>query len=429
MKHRLLLVTVLFALFTQQAWSDQRFIVRVSAGLPAIQRICALLACSVIRGIDGSQGRVFLVTTSNFVNPDIFLLVLRNQFGVSNAEPDKLERLPSGPVSSVPPGVLDSRPFYFFGGDVWNGYAAQPSAQIIRLNDARAAFGVTGSGIVAVIDTGVDPDHPALQSVLVAGYDFTRNTQGMPSEASDLAQLPPATVNGGGQSVYVNDSTAAVVDDNTATSLQPYSGFGHGTMVSGVVHLVAPTAMIMPLKAFGADGTGFLSDILRAIYYAVQNGAEILNMSFSTPDASQELGLAIDYATNNGAISVSSAGNDGKPILVYPAAFANVMGVASTDYNDQRSWFSNYGPAIVWVAAPGEMIISTYPFSSYAASSGTSFSTAFVAGTAALFLDIRASCNQAQAAQAIANARKLTPDLGNGRLDVYQAVLALTQLP
>ena len=101
------------------------------------------------------------------------------------------------------------------------------------------------------------------------------------------------------------------------------------------------------------------------------------------------------------------------------------MGVASTDYNDQRSSFSNYGPALVWVAAPGEMIISTYPFSSYAASSGTSFSAPFVAGVAALLRDIRISCNQAQAAQAISNARKLTPELGNGRLDVYQAVGAL----
>ena len=428
MKHRLLLVTVLSILFTQQAWSDQRFIIRVNAGLPAIQQICAILACSVIRGIDGSEGRVFLVTTSDFVDPNVFLLALQNRNGVSNAEPDKLEELPRGPVSSVPPGVLDSRPSYFFGGDVWTGYAEQPSAQIIRLKDARDGFHVTGSGIVAVIDTGVDPDHPALNSVLVAGYDFTRDTRGMPAELPDLAQPPPVTVNGG-QTVYVNDSTAAVVDDNTATSLRQYSGFGHGTMVSGVIHLVAPTAMIMPLKAFGANGTGFLSDILRAIYYAVQNGAGILNMSFSTPDTSEELRQAVNYATDNGAISVGSAGNDGKPILVYPAAFANVMGVASTDYNDQRSSFSNYGPALVWVAAPVEMIISTYPFSSYAATSGTSFSAPFVAGVAALLRDIRISCNQAQAAQAISNARKLTPELGNGRLDVYQAVLALTYLP
>ncbi len=123
-------------------------------------------------------------------------------------------------------------------------------------------------------------------------------------------------------------------------------------------------------------------------------------------------------------ISVASAGNDGQEILVYPAAFDDVMGVASTGYTDQRSWFSNYGGG-VWVAAPGEAIISTYPFSTYAASWGTSFSAPFVSGGAALLLDIRPDCNQTQAASAISNARQLGPELGYGRLDVYEAVRAL----
>src|SRR6266700_4531562 len=101
------------------------------------------------------------------------------------------------------------------------------------------------------------------------------------------------------------------------------------------------------------------------------------------------------------------------------------MGIASSDYLDQRSWFSNYGSRLVWVAAPGEAIISTYPFNPYAASWGTSFSTPFVSGVAALLLDIRSDCSQKQAASAISNARKLGPELDYGRLDVYQAVLAL----
>jgi len=152
-------------------------------------------------------------------------------------------------------------------------------------------------------------------------------------------------------------------------------------------------------------------------------------MSFSTPNYSRELRRALNNAADNGVISVGSAGNDGKQILVYPAALDGVMGVASTDYFDQRSSFSNYGSTLVWVAAPGEAIISTYPFSTYAASSGTSFSAPFVSGVAALLLDIRSNCDETQVAQAISNARKLGPELGNGRLDVYQAVLGFINSP
>src|SRR5437773_10858972 len=83
----------------------------------------------------------------------------------------------------------------------------------------------------------------------------------------------------------VNQSTAAVLDQSTAAVLDgkvQYAAFGHGTMVMGVIHLVAPTAKLLPLKAFHSDGTGNLSDILRAIYYAVQNNASVINMSFDT---------------------------------------------------------------------------------------------------------------------------------------------------
>src|SRR5204863_9994298 len=144
-----------------------------------------------------------------------------------------------------------------------------------------------------------------------------------------------------------------------------------------------------------------------------------------TPNYSKELRRALDDAAAKGVISVGSAGNDGEQILVYPAAFDNVMGVASTDYLDQRSWFSNYGSSLVWVAAPGEAIISTYPFGTYASSWGTSFSTPFVSGVAALLLDIRPDCSQKQAASAISNARQLGPELGYGWLDAYGEVLSL----
>jgi subtilisin family serine protease len=94
-----------------------------------------------------------------------------------------------------------------------------------------------------------------------------------------------------------------VLDQRTVAVLDgsQYSAFGHGTMTAGIVHLVAPQAKIMPLKSFNADGTGYDSDILRAIYYAVKNGAKVLNMSFDYPSYSAELANAIKYANQQGS--------------------------------------------------------------------------------------------------------------------------------
>jgi subtilisin family serine protease len=100
------------------------------------------------------------------------------------------------------------------------------------------------------------------------------------------------------------------------------------------------------------------------------------------------------------------------------------VGIASTTDWDTRSSFSNYGTADVWIAAPGENVISTFPGGTYAAASGTSFSSPLVAGTAALLLNAKPSLNQTNAASALSHAIRLTPDLNHGRLDVYQAVSA-----
>ena len=184
----------------------------------------------------------------------------------------------------------------------------------------------------------------------------------------------------------------------------------------------------MPLKAFHSDGTGFLSDIVRAVYYAVQNKANIINMSFDTTTASSELSKALDYANRNNVICVASAGNDGAQEIVYPSAMQNeVMGVASTDDLDNRSTFSNFGNAIVWVAAPGEEIITTYPFSSYAAGRGTSFSAPFVSGASALVLNLLPGANESQAAAAVAHGVPVGAGMGNGRLDIVQALQSIPQ--
>jgi thermitase len=132
----------------------------------------------------------------------------------------------------------------------------------------------------------------------------------------------------------------------------------------------------------------------------------------------------LDYATGSGVICVAAAGNQGSSVAAYPAGYSNVIGVASTNNQDLRSPFSNYGSGTVWMAAPGEGIITTYPWGSYAAVWGTSLSAPFVSGSVSLMIQARRSLSQASPAAALTHAKPLTSDLGYGRLDIVQALQA-----
>src|SRR5882762_7700727 len=427
MKPKMLWVLLIFfGLWSSPAAADNRFIVRARSGPVALQQICLVFGCNVSSGLDGDLGKLFLVTTPDFIDPNAFLQTLRSQPGIKHVELDTLLKVMQATATAAPSGLSDNTPVDYFGATVIHGYVSQPAITIIRLPDTQTTFNVRGAGTVAVIDTGVDTAHPVLQTVLVPGYDFTRNIAG---SASELADVNQSSTGSGRSPAMVNQSTAAVLDPASAFNLrQPqYQAFGHGTMVSGIIHLVAPTALIMPLKAFNADGTGYLSDILGAIYYAVQNGANVINMSFSFSTYSVEFAKALKYATRHRTVCVASAGNNGKDEIIYPAALANVMGIASTTDKDARSSFSNFGEDLVWVAAPGEGIITTYPFGTFAAGWGTSFSAPFVSAAAALLQGVRAKCNQSCAEGSLAHAFWISPDLGNGRIDLYQAVDAASQ--
>lgn len=429
-----LLAAIVLLLCAAPVNAQNRIIVRTTLGLGGLQRLCLLQNCSVVGSLGDPLNQVFLVSSP--LDPSVLLSLLQGIPGILDAEVDQLVSLLGGlnSVTTAPAALLDNTPFSYYNATVWRGYANQPAAQIVRASAAQSQFQVTGRGIVADIDTGVDPNHPALAGVLLAGYDFTRNQQGA-SELNDLSPVdfpsppppcPPATC----PPAKVNQSSAAILDQSSAAILDTnlkYAAFGHGTMVLGVIHLVAPGASLLPLKAFHSDGTGFLSDILRAIYYAVQNHANVINMSFEFPANSPELAAALDSASQSALICAASAGNDGQKEIVYPAALQNaVMGVASTSDLDTRSSFSNYGNAIVWVAAPGEGIVSTYPFSTYAAGWGTSFSAPFVSGVSALLLNKQPATNESQAAAAVAHAVPVGPDMGNGRLDAVQALQGLS---
>ncbi|MEW9672624.1 S8 family peptidase [Ammoniphilus sp. 3BR4] len=221
---------------------------------------------------------------------------------------------------------------------------------------APSAWDVTQSQAsirIAVVDTGVELNHSDLRGKLLNGYDFVNNDS------------------------FPND------------------GNGHGTHVAGIAAAVtnnalgiagvAPLASILPVRVLGNDGSGSLTAVANGIIYAANQGAKVINLSLGSPAPSSTLQNAIQYAWNKGAVIVAAAGNDASPTPNYPANYPNVIAVASTNENDFRSSFSNYG-RWVEVAAPGEDILSTYIGNRYAYLSGTSMASPHVAGLAALLL-------------------------------------------
>ncbi|MEO1163563.1 MAG: S8 family serine peptidase [Chloroflexota bacterium] len=205
---------------------------------------------------------------------------------------------------------------------------------------------------VAVIDSGICANHPDLQGRITAGYDF-------------------------------------VDDDN-----DPNDTFGHGCGVAGVIAAntnngigiagIAPNVQIMPLRVLDNLGLGSYSNIANAIIYAVDNGADIINLSLAGPTSSVMLEAAVAYAVDSGVVVIAAAGNFGQPNAFYPAAYPSVIAVASIDpVTFERSSFSNYG-ADVDVLAPGRDILTTNLVGDYEFVSGTSFAAPIVAGITAM---------------------------------------------
>src|SRR6266478_3757199 len=305
-----LLAALFVFLWATPARADNRVIVRTTLGGNGLQALlnnpllslCGLpllgQACTVTP-LDGPLGQVFLVTTP--IDPTTFLSILRPLIGIVDAELDQLISMIGGLLvpSPLPAGLMSDRmAVTYYGTTAWNSYANQPAATIVHVQNAQSQFNVSGvGGVIADIDTGVDPNHPVLAGVLLPGYDFTRNQSGG-SELTDFTDPTPQSCLTTCSPAVVNQSSAAILDQSSAAILDQnptYSAFGHGTMVMGVIHLVAPKANLLPLKAFHSDGTGFLSDIVRAIYHAVQHSANVINMSFYTQTNSAEFSKALDY--------------------------------------------------------------------------------------------------------------------------------------
>lgn len=244
-------------------------------------------------------------------------------------------------------------------------------------------YGSWGDVVVAVIDTGVDYNHPEL-----AGNMWV-NPGEIPNDGIDN--------DGNG---YIDDYRGWDFYNNDNN---PYDDHGHGTHVSGTIAAtgynsigvigVNYKAKIMPVKFLSASGSGYTSDAIEAILYASRMGAKVMSNSWGGAGYSLAEIDAINmaYANGNGALFVAAAGNnssDNDLSPFYPASceVPNVVSVAATDKNDAMAWFSCYGFTSVDLAAPGVDIYSTKPNSAYQYLSGTSMATPHVSGAAALVM-------------------------------------------
>lgn len=286
-----------------------------------------------------------------------------------------------------------------WGGQDNTPYPQQYAVELLNLAQAQAINRGAGT-VVAVLDTGVQLDHPALAASLTgSGYDFV-----------DDDSTP-------------NDEFGGV-DDN-GNLLHPEELGGHGTHVAGIIHLVAPEAKIMPLRVLDRNGFGNVFTLAEAIIYAVEHDAHVLNLSLGQPEKSELLKEAIREATLNSAVVVAAAGNLNSEAEQYPGATRCALSITSVGPERKKSDFANYGDWIAF-AAPGEGIYSTFAASGYATWSGTSMATPFGAGQAALIHSAAPSLNARQVAMLIGGTGQsldeANPDfkgrLGRGLIDI-----------
>jgi subtilisin family serine protease len=441
---RMRVVLALLLVSALPAAAANRYILRPTSG-GDIHGVAARHGLTVVGALDSSS-TVYSVIASDVLSSSSVISDCSGDRDVAHIEADQATAVPeidaSAHLSQSTTAILDQlrvrTPVAWFGQSVPQYYALQPAVSLIHLDNAQHDFNATGAGtVVAIIDTGIDPTHPVLSASVVPGYDFTRNVAGVPNELADispdaagvLTQSTTAILDQHNLAV-LNQSTTAILDQSTTAILDQSTtaildhlpqAFGHGTMVAGVVHLAAPEAKLMPLKAFAASGSGQLSDILRAIYFAIENGASVINMSFSLSSSSDELVKAIGEAQNKNVIMIASTGNTGLATVNFPAVLQKVIGVASVDSSKNRSLFSSFGTG-TWIAAPGEEVITTYPGGHFAAASGTSFSAPLISGTSALVKQFMPTSNYSNVSQGLACNRKLTSDLGYGIADVASTV-------
>ncbi len=282
--------------------------------------------------------------------------------------------------------------------------------------------------LVAVIDTGVDYNHPDLRANLWTNEAEQKGQAGIDDDKNG----------------YTDDIRGY---NFAADTSDPIDDHGHGTAMAGIIAAVGNNetdiagvcwnVRIMPLKVLTATGNGTAADAVPAIYYAVANGADIISGSWGGSETSNTLRDAVAYAVEEGVVIVAAAGNSGSDAAYYPASYPEVIAVAATESNDNRWYLSNYG-AWVDIAAPGRDIVSlraTLPGQPVRPGtvrmSGTSLAAPHVSGTCALLLAANPYLRSDELQQILrATGDPIAPGTcaSNARLNVYQALRAVIPL-
>jgi hypothetical protein len=403
-----LVITLLLAGFTSTVTAQSFSVIVETTPNTDIRAVVAALGGTLL---DSTDGNLHLVSVSAI--PSVY------PAGVKYIESESVHVSPGvyGAVFTVSPTTAAGF------------YRDQPAMQ--RVNLPGALLHATGRGLViADINALVDVAHPALVGHLTSGAEFLHGTciDGSSVNQSAGGFLDQSAGGFLDQSAggFLDHSGASFLDPLTASSLDRTSpAHGHGTMVAGILAVMAPDAMIMPLRAFDDHGCGTTYNISKAVKYAVSHGAQVINMSFGISGPSQILKNSIDEAVRAGVTVVASAGNDNTAVPQYPAAYPGVLGVAATYLTDVKTSFSNYGKTI-FVSAPGAHIISAYPGGYYAALSGTSFSAPMVAAEAALVRSLKTSGWTRSIAAGVDSIDAVNPsyagELGTGRINLLKAL-------
>src|SRR6266446_3174280 len=382
---------------------------------------------------------IWLIHVDDSTNGQAVLHKIQKEPAVEDAEIDRRVKLTSARLANVSPelvqdmmALLDGQTMTSFNGTtVLKAYAEQRAMTVIGADEVRKIS--TGVGTrVAYIDTGVDPMHPALRPWLEPGVDVVNDRSA--SELDGLSQDMMSLLDQDMMSLLdhkliflLNGSLASVLNSAAGSSAFP-PAFGHGTLVAGTIHVVAPDARLVPIKAFDAYGYTTMFNLIESVFKAIDLDVDVLNMSFSTMENSDIFRKTLDTAREEGIAIVASAGNDacdGKGL--YPAAYPGVFGIAATDLNDRLASFSNYGTGVS-ATAPGAYVISTLPGGKYAAVWGTSFSAPVVSGAMALLASNRGhgKSNATLVINTADSIDALNPGyekkLGKGRINVRQAL-------
>lgn len=408
-----LIVALVFALSIQAGASGLPLIVQIPP-TANINTIATALGGSVVDSIPDAN--TYLLDVPSMPLPGVAALL-----GIEDMELNTAVSLP--PVVPVVVFPLKS-------GVAADWYKYQPAMLVIG---APSAWSYSkGRGVVvADINSQVDFSHPALVGHLTSGYDFVTTKPAGPAalNQSSAGFMDQSSAGFMDQSSagFMDQSSAGFMDQSSAGFMDSWrkAAYSHGTLCAGVIAAVAPDSMVMPLRVFDDDGNTEIFSIVKAIRYAVRNGAQVINMSFGTLENSKSLKKAIDFAKNSQVVLVASAGNSNTSSPQYPAAYSGVLTTAATDIFDVKGSFSNYGPSVV-VDAPGVSVISAFPGGLYSVANGTSFSAPAVAGTAALIRSLRATGVSFSITSTSVNIDSKNPSyagqLGYGRIDVLRAV-------